>query len=77
MREGESNRMASQKDKAEERDMLKEQVQRLEVTCAELESLPSSRSVYLKHGALFFRSDVKSAAKLQQKMLEKVKAGLK
>eukprot|EP00250_Pteridium_aquilinum_P006305 c16251_g1_i1 orf=69-293(+) len=55
---------------------LTQEVQKLEVACAELKALPPSRSVYHKRGAVFFRSDVKTLTNLQQNLLEKAKAGL-
>eukprot|EP00249_Psilotum_nudum_P003807 c17301_g1_i1 orf=314-754(-) len=49
-------------------------VRELEVACGELQNLPPARTVYLKRGALFFRSDAKSALALQQREFDKAKA---
>lgn len=75
--EREKKKTASQGDDVEQQEVLQQEVRMLEVACTELRSLPESRNVYLKHGALFFRTDVKSAANWQQKKLDKAKAGLK
>ncbi|BBN16707.1 hypothetical protein MPTK1_7g08640 [Marchantia polymorpha subsp. ruderalis] len=52
---------------------LSADIQKLEVACAELASLPSGRTVYLKKGNLFFRSDPKLVTSQQQRELKKVK----
>ncbi|KAG6550817.1 hypothetical protein Mapa_007613 [Marchantia paleacea] len=52
---------------------LSAEIQKLEVACAELASLPSGRTVYLKKGNLYFRSDPKLVTSQQQRDLKKAK----
>lgn len=72
----ETSERTSQANEANDLMALKQQVQKLQVACAELNSLPPSRGVYVKQGAIFFRSNIKTLTNLQQNMLEKAKADL-
>ncbi|CAL5184101.1 unnamed protein product [Lathyrus oleraceus] len=48
-----------------------------QVAIAELNALPSSRTVYQKNGNLFFRTTVQTATSMEQKKLDSAKAKLK
>ncbi|CAK8531183.1 unnamed protein product [Lathyrus sativus] len=48
-----------------------------QVAIAELNALPSSRTVYQKNGNLFFRTTVQTATSMEQKQLDSAKAKLK
>ncbi|KAI5084012.1 hypothetical protein GOP47_0000181 [Adiantum capillus-veneris] len=67
----------SHHDDSDNQAAVRQEVQKLEVACAELKSLPPMRSVYHKRGALFFQSDVKTLTSLHQKELEKAKTRLR
>nr|AFK33844.1 unknown [Medicago truncatula] len=56
---------------------LKNEMRSHEVSIAELNALPSSRTVYQKNGNLFFRTTAQTAANMEQKQLDSAKAKLK
>ncbi|XP_057531542.1 uncharacterized protein LOC130809769 isoform X1 [Amaranthus tricolor] len=49
---------------------------RLEVAIAELDSLPSSRPVYVKNGNIFFRTTTQKAISSEQRKLDLAKSKL-
>ncbi|KAL2892654.1 ATP-citrate synthase [Bienertia sinuspersici] len=49
---------------------LSNEIRRHEVAIAELNSLPSSRPVYLKNGNIFFRSTIQKAITSEQRQLD-------
>ncbi|KAL3685050.1 hypothetical protein R1sor_003072 [Riccia sorocarpa] len=63
-----------EEDSASKKEQLSSQVQKLEVACVELASLPSGRTVYEKKGNLFFRTDAKMLNTSQQRELKRVKS---
>uniref|UniRef100_A0A803MZW6 Prefoldin n=1 Tax=Chenopodium quinoa TaxID=63459 RepID=A0A803MZW6_CHEQI len=50
------------------------EIKRHEVAIAELNSLPSSRHVYLKNGNIFFRTTIQKAITYEQKQLDLAKS---
>ncbi|KAK2448241.1 Prefoldin chaperone subunit family protein [Trifolium repens] len=56
---------------------LKSELRSHEVAIAELNNLPSGRTVYQKNGNLFFRTTVQTATNTEQKQLDSAKAKLK
>ncbi|XP_057531544.1 uncharacterized protein LOC130809769 isoform X2 [Amaranthus tricolor] len=55
---------------------LSREIRRLEVAIAELDSLPSSRPVYVKNGNIFFRTTTQKAISSEQRKLDLAKSKL-
>ncbi|XP_004497711.1 uncharacterized protein [Cicer arietinum] len=57
--------------------IVKNELRSHEVAIAELNALPSSRTVYQRNGNLFFRTSIQTATSMEQKQLDSAKAKLK